>query len=242
MILLAIEIFYFFSKKIDDNINSSEKTKTIELKNYHNSELGFSIKYPDKIPFYFIIDCISENIEHPELVPIKIFEDNANGVVYFEPEYFYTDNSVWDQGSQSYNYVGECKKITTNLKTIKNGEYYYSERGAIYIKNVKNDNELNKFIKDHYTQMSVKPPGCFFGRKEVWKNQVGVYNVEITGLDDNPDSADFSCWNRTKYFLLYYPEKQKLMTVNFGQEWPFVDKFLGNHDYSEDMINSFKFD
>ncbi len=206
----------------------SADTETINLVTYRNSKLGFSIKIPDKISFDYINNPNAcPDLKHPLFVNTKIFEDNTNGVVYILPEYFY--NNLNDK---------VCEKIIANLETIKDGRYYYAEVSAIYIKNVKNDAELNQFVKDRLSWASNGTHGCFAGEKKAWKNQNGVYEVALGGviLDDKsePGPDNFSCVTMSDYYLLYYPEKQKVMTINFGQASPFGD--------TQDMIDSFRFE
>ncbi len=113
----------------------------------------------------------------------KVFEDNANNVVYLVPEYSY--GVTEDQTKQA-----SCRKSTYSLQRIRDeiegkgaeGNYVSSPGNpilgvAIRVKNVKNDAELNKFIKDNYGS------GCLIASKTPWEQQKGVYEITIKGED-----------------------------------------------------------
>jgi len=251
--LLNKKVAVSVSQKEDvkkEEIQKEEKTAPIipiqpkeEWKKFINTESGFSIKYPEMV--YGVYKCSPQK---PFYVPLKVFEDNENGIVYITEEYYYDD---WD--SELQDNAGSCKKIVNSLK------YLNSQREIIIdindkaslnynpfltkvfiIKNIKNDIELNKFIKDNYG------PGCFAGEKELWK-QVGVYEIKIKGEDWGPktDLGITSCpWNYT-YKILYAPEKNKLMSINLGQECGFGTKYISEESYKcydNEMIDSFRFE
>ena len=210
---------------------------------YTNSELGFSIKYPEMV--YGIYRCSPKK---PFWVPLKVFEDNENGIVYITEEYCYEEK--YDRELDKY--IGPCEKIINSLESLK------SQRETVMnvndkvslncnpfltkvfiIKNIKNDAELNEFIKDNYGK------GCFAGNKKLWK-QSGVYEIKVKGEDWGPKTnlGNTTCPCNYTYKILYAPEKNKLMSVNLGQECQF-----GTDHNSEDykcydyaMINSFQFE
>ena len=211
-------------------------------KTYTNSKLGFSIKYPEMV--YGVYKCSPQK---PFYVPLKVFEDNENGIAYITEEYYYSD---WDNELQNNN--GPCEKIINSL------EYLKSQRETIIdindkvslnynpfltkvfiIKNIKNDSELNKFIKDNYGS------GCFAQNKKPWK-QNGVYEVEIESKDRNEetDLGTTTCPINYTYKILYAPEKNKLVSVNLGQECGFGTNYDSENYkcYDNEMINSFKFE
>lgn len=220
---------YFLSKKESVPISQKEVQKKENTaiptipeeiwKTYTNSQLGFSIKFPQIV--CGLNGCSNETI----WVPVKIFEDNENGIVFITEEYYY-DN--WDRESQTK--TGSCEKTFNSLESLQGWR--------ILIEDIKSESELNKFVKDNYGQ------GCFAGKKELWK-QEGVYEIRIEGEDWGPktDLGTTTCpWNYT-YKILYAPEKNKLMSVNLGQECEFgTDLSSQSYKcYDEEMIDSFRF-
>lgn len=209
---------------------------------YVSSELGFSIKYPEMV--YGVNRCDSEK---PFWVPLKIFEDEENGIVYITEEYYY-DN--WD--SELQNNTGPCEKITNSFKSLNEQRaiivdindkislnYNPFLTKVLVIKNIKNDAELNKFIKDNYGM------GCFVEKKELWV-QKGVYEIKIKGedWDKGADLGMTTCPYNYVYKILYAPKKNKLMLVNLGQECGFETNYnLESYKcYDDEIVNSFKFE
>lgn len=208
---------------------------------YTNPQLGFSIKYPQMV--YGVYRCSPDK---PFYVPLKVFEDNENGIVYIAEEYYYDD---WDSKSQSN--TGLCKKIIHSLESLKkeretivdvndkvrvNANPFLTR--VFVIKNVNNDSELNKFIKDSHGQ------GCFAEKKEPWK-QNDVYEIEIRGEDwDKADLGTTTCPLHYKYKILYAPGKNKVVSVILGQECGFGTNPASESYkcYDEEMIDSFKFE
>jgi len=210
---------------------------------YTNTELGFSIKYPQMV--YGTYGCSPNK---PFYVPLKVFEDNKNGIVYITEEYYYDD---WDIKSQSN--TGPCKKITYSLESLQNeeknatfsdGSHYPGWKPflgwKILTNNVKNNIELNKFIKDTYGS------GCFVEKKNPWKSQEGVYKIEIKGedWDKGADLGTTTCPINYKYEVLYIPEKNKLVSVGLGQECGFTTNLTSESYkcYDDKMINGFRFE
>jgi len=191
---------------------------------YINDELGFSIDIPDKV--YGSYYCEPKKVIQ---VPVKVFEDNENGVVYISQEYHY--QSKFD--SELRKHVGECKKIILSKSNYSGW--------AIVIKTVENEDELDKFIKENYGS------GCEAKDKKFWEtdyNQSGVYDISVGGEGDNMKTnlGNTSCagaWT-IRYKVLYFPEKNKVMSVKLGQEPTF---FNNSHTvaYDERMISSFRF-
>jgi len=195
---------------------------------YVNDEFGFSIDIPDKVCGWY--SCEPRKAIQ---VPVKIFEDNENGIVYISQEYYYI--SKFDSALRKH--MGECKKTIERPKGLKPRLGW-----AIVIKTVENEDELDKFIKENYGS------GCEAKDKKFWEtdyNQSGVYNISIGGEGDNMKTnlGTTSCagaWT-TRHKVLYFPEENKVMSVKLGQEPTF---FNNSHTaaYDEKMIDSFKFE
>ena len=109
---------------------------------------------------------------------------------------------------------------------------------AILIRSIKDEGELDKFIKEIYGS------GCSAGNKQPWEQQDGVYEISVSA--DGTTLGDTTCpidWmNRIK--VLYAPEKNKLMSVILGQECTFSTNPYSKpyQCYDEEMINSFRFE
>ncbi|MBU4368506.1 hypothetical protein KJ575_02210 [Patescibacteria group bacterium] len=192
---------------------------------YTNTELGFSIKYPQMV--YGTYGCSPNK---PFYVPLKAFEDNINGIVYITEEYYYDD---WDRESQTK--TGPCEK---NFYSIESLQETPVSGWRILIEDIKSESELNKFVKGNYGK------GCFVGEKELWK-QEGVYEIRIEGEDWGPETnlGTTTCPLNYTYKVLYAPEKNKVMSVDLGQECDFgTDHDSENYKcYDYEMIDSFRF-
>ncbi len=214
---------------------------------YVSSDLGFSIDIPDKA--YCSYMCFDSEITQ---VPITIFEDIENKVAYVSEKYYYKTK----RDDQSDKYIESCEKIIYSLKLLKEKNEYRKEflidgvfrpmlRGAIIMKTVKNDDELDEFIKENYG------PGCHVGDKKFWKKhlyQEGVYDVSVRGEinDKNTTLRTTSCevaWT-TIYKVLYFPKKNKIMSVILGGDCCYGTNPHSQpyQCYDEKMVNSFRFE
>ena len=251
---------YFLNKKEPVLVSQKEDTKKEEVQKgeepapviptppeekwvkYISSELGFSIEYPEMV--YGIYKCSPKK---PFYVPLKVFEDNENGIVYITEEYYYND---WDNETQSN--TGSCKKIINSLEYLKSQReitigindkaslnYNPFLTKVFVIKDIKDDIELDEFIKDNYGS------GCFANSKKLL-GENGVYEIEIEGEDWNKgtDLGTTTCPINYVYKVLYAPEKNKAMSVNLGQECGFGTQYISEESYKcydHEMIDGFKF-
>lgn len=205
---------------------------------YVSSELGFSIEYPEMV--YGLDKCSPQK---PFYVPLRVFEDKKNGIVYITEEYYYND---WDNETQSK--TGSCKKIINSLELLQE-EKEEMQKGefslwwkpllgwAISIRNIKNDIELDKFIKDNYGSE------CFVKDKVFWK-QSKIYDINIQGKE-YLEGINPNCPLNYVYKVLYDPEKNKAMSVKLGQECGFGTQYISEESYKcydDEMIDSFKFE
>lgn len=244
IILLIGSAFFCFNldKQNSDLESDFTLTSSEEIwKDYNSTELSFSIKIPKIV--YGVDRCFSNRTIW---VPVKVFEDKENGIAYITQEYYY-DN--WD--SKLQNHTESCKKIIRTIDSLKEEREVVVQINdkvqtnanpfltwVIIIKDINNDAELNKFIKDTYGF------GCFIEKKEPWK-QEGVYEIKIKGedWDEGTDLGNTTCPFNYTYKILYAPEKNKIMSVNLGQECGFTTdpNFKLYKCYDEEMIDSFEF-
>ena len=238
--ILAISglIFYFSKDKNIDVTNSVKNEENEQVLNnvkwidYNNTELGFSMKFPEEV--FGLYKCSSPK---KFIVPLKVFEDNQNGVIYLTPEYYY--RAEWNKESQEY--VGPCEKITYSLPLLRNEieERHIDKLSlgwAIAIKSIKEESEIDAFVKEVYG------PGCSAGHKTSWL-QSGVYEISVSA--DGTDLGNTTCligWMSSKK-VLYSPEKGKLISVILGQECTFSTDYnepKSYRCYDQEIINSFK--
>lgn len=202
-------------------------------KTYTNSELGFSIKYPKMV--YGVYRCSPNK---PFYVPLKVFEDNSNGTVYVAEEYYY-DN----RDSNTQNNTETCKKNIYSLESLTKEKESYGNpflSRVFVIKSIKNDTELNEFIKTTYGS------GCSVEKKTPWEPQGGVYKIDVKGegWDKTTDFESTTCHLPMSTLIILYDNTMgKFMSVNLGQECGFgTDPSLQPYKcYDEEMINSFRF-
>ncbi len=234
-------------EKSEDELQENVLPEVIWIK-YVNSQLGFSIDVPDKV--HGCYRCYPKKVIE---APVKVFEDNENDIVYISQRHYY--EAEYD--SRLRKYIRDCEKIEYSLEIFK---YEYTEwknfldgfsvlkpflGWAIVVKTIKNEDELDEFIKENYG------PKCHTGDKEFWKihpYQEGVYDVFVGGETDdkNTNLRATSCragWvGRIK--LLYFSEKNKVMAVSLGSECTFQTnpQLQPYQCYDEEMINSFRFE
>lgn len=186
---------------------------------YHNDKLGFEIKYPEKVL------SLRSNCHYDALVPVKFFEDLDNDAVYLSTEYVYQKNT---------NNVS-CEKIYNTLdlqRSLKDWEDELFPRWRIVVKNIYNDNELDRFINDFYGQK------CHLGEKTPTP-QAGVY--DIATKYDGKELGESDCFLNFMGEFKYYPKKNKAITWNIGQDWVFWGDTDYDISYDEEMADSFRF-
>jgi hypothetical protein len=196
-------------------------------KTYINETLGFKIKYPEIIYKYFNASCKKENGNDNTgggFVPVKIFEDNKNKVVYIATEYYYKLNQ---EGSV-------CEKIDNTLDLLKENQNPDDfVKWKIVLKDIHNENELNQFIKGYFEE------GCKLAEKKP-AIQNGVFDVYITG-DNNKWGPDEGCWINWMIEFKYYPLKNKIAAWDMGQEYMFLAEPKYYLTFDEEIADSFRF-
>ncbi|MFA5368755.1 MAG: hypothetical protein WC303_01955 [Candidatus Paceibacterota bacterium] len=233
--LIFIGGFLFFSNKkekapvINNPNNGIITPKLIDTSswtNYANAQLGFSIIIPLEINGK--VRCSDMQATN---VPVKVFADNSNGLVYISQAYYY---DAWDQAQQKM--TDQCKKITPTLDSLRDG---YILGWKIVINDIKNDEDILKYVKENFG------PTCSITDRGLQKD--GNYQISIKGRDltENGEvTMDPTCLTNFVYKILYSQEKQKLMSVALGQECSFgTDPSVQSsyQCYDNTMIQSFKF-
>ena len=241
VLLVAGGVGYYLHKtsqeekeKLEEKEAPGEKPES-ELKSlsgtwnfYTNYKLGFSMKVPKEMLHGHgsckWVDAEKSYRLKEALVPIKIYEDIDDNVVYISSEYFY---ELTEARGEKY-----CNKVINSLELIKESNYWPSWK--IVVREVANDSELEQFIKERYGF------GCGLGQKTPTK-QEGVYSVGIDtgGARDIDEAMEIGCVVNYRTVLKYLPAKNKVISWNLGQ----ADTFSGREDvvYDAEMFNSFNF-
>lgn len=241
----------WFSQQQIPSYQSSEikipekvKDETADWLVYQSPSMGFSIKIPPTERG--LNRCIDKGETEVNFsVPLKVFEDNKNSVVYIVPEYYYDFNSKTGPTGAAEQ-VGPCKKIEYDSLDSLNASPsspYYSSGGsldpfagrAIHIGGVNNDNDIVKFLNNTYDGE------CFIRSRELWGKQEGVYKLEVSGeiVDSSEDRPTLTCPIGMNDVVLYASGKGKAMFLDMGQECAFVDVNWNCYDFK--MIDSFRF-
>ncbi len=233
--LIFIGGFLFLSNKkekapVINNPNNGVVTPkpidTSSWTNYTNTQLGFSIMIPLEINGK--VRCSDAQATN---VPVKIFEDNSNGIVYISQSYYY---DAWDQAQQKI--TNQCKKITSTLDSLRGGDIL---GWKITINNIKDNEDILKYIKANF--------GSTCSIVDKFLQNDGNYQITIKGRDltENGEvTMDSTCLTNFVYKILYSQEKHKLMSVVLGQECKFgTDPSVQSsyQCYDDTMIQSFKF-
>lgn len=231
VIIIALFLFYKLQSKniLNNQNNQSNEIKIIDTSDwikYTNTELGFSMLIPRETNG--MVRCSNMSAVN---VPVRIFEDNQNGVVYISQEYYY---DAWDNDSQKF--TDQCQKIFLALESLKSNNIL---AWKIIINNPKNEADVLKYVKDNFGTT------CIIKDKDLLPN--GDYKISLIGSDTgNKDEPWYgSCMLNFHYKIIYSPEKHKLMSVALGQECKFGTNpavASSYQCYDDTMIQSFKFE
>jgi hypothetical protein len=235
LILLFIQgLICCSKKKVVTIVNQEPQTiknqrKPVDTSNwntYINKQLGFSIETPPEV--YSSFHCGSD------FEPVRILEDNADESVYIFQDYY-------DNGQD-----GQCLKIVRSLddliKETGVAPFDYFPKPIfgwdIMVNDVKNDQDVLKYVKQNFGST------CIISSKEL--QQDGSYQIVITGSDGGKDGGPWygTCSLDFAHKVIYLPQKNKMMSVQMGQECTFQNSDpVSSSDYQcydEDMIKSFK--
>lgn len=239
--IIIIPTFLPFLIKKESEVKTVNQGVVTNIKNsvdtsnwteYYNSQLGFSIKIPPES--YGMYRCSPRKAIS---VPVKVFEDNSNNVVYIAEEYYY------DSYSYGTNKEGECEKIIQSLKSFKEVAKEVEAQKPllgwkIIINKVKDKEEVLKYIKENFGSQ------CIIQSELLKEN--GNYEILLIGEGKAEGDPWYgSCSLGSAYKIIYSPDKQKMMSVVLGQEGTFQTnpEEPSTYQYYEDeMLKSFKFE
>ncbi|MFA7676021.1 MAG: hypothetical protein WCY28_01250 [Candidatus Shapirobacteria bacterium] len=196
--------------------------------NLYTNKLGFSLTLPKIIS----IPICQKNegsygLGGNEEVSLNLFE--KGDTIYFAGEYFYNVTGGENTPEGNFIWTG-CQKTTNTFEEINKGNFP-SSRMKIYVTNIKDDSELEQFIKSKYGS------GCQLGEK-TQSTTTGTFDVKILsdgkGLDESLCPINFAI--KTKY----NQNKGKLVIFELGQACNFYNETNKNCD-DLDIVNSLKF-
>jgi len=236
-----------------------QQSKTSELKPldnvwnlYSNQDYGFSIKVPKEVADA-PCEWSREKGDHSYRinwgkygsisVPIKVLEDDNK--IYITEEWVYQLTGETKENGKSF--YSNCEKRETDLELLGYENRFPLEKGKwllkpftweITTKRVKNDKEINFFIKDYFGE------GCELGEKKE-SSHPGVLVLEINGYyNEKTNEINPNCMLNYMYVLRYIPKTKTVFAWSGGQEATFQvsdrDKGLFKEPiYDNEMVESF---
>lgn len=227
----------------DDSPNATSLTDVTTVDDtwstYTSHENGFYINIPrTMMHMYGSCKWNEENGDHsyrPELayVPVAIFEDGDT--VYISSDYYHvlsgeTRETSADGGTRLF--FSDCQAVTNSLELLRDPENQYQQKWAIVTAQIRDDEELDAFIKDRYG------PGCSLGEKTP-SSQEGVYDISIQG--DGLDLSESQCPINYRTVVKYYPAGERVVAWDTGQATTFAADASYAVTYDQEMIDSFRF-
>jgi hypothetical protein len=206
---------------------------------YTDHRLGFSIQVPHMmVSPYGSCKWVEENGSHsyqpePSYVPVKVFEDGDT--TYIAGEYYYEltgETKETSADGTTRTFFSECQVVTNSLELLRNPENHYQTKWEIVVREVRDDDELDAFIKSRYGS------GCSLGERIV-SGQDGVYDVRIQG--DGKGLSETRCPLNYATVVKYYPAGDKVIAWNLGQGPTFVADVAYPVTYDREMVDSFRF-
>jgi hypothetical protein len=206
---------------------------------YINHQVGFSIKIPRTLvsPYGSCawVEGSGDGSYRPELsyVPVAVFEDGQT--TYIAGAYYHELSGVTKKTSAAggtRTFFSECQAVTNNLDLLRDSENPYQTRWKIVAEQVRNDAELEAFIKARYGS------GCSLGEK-AGSSQDGVYDVRVEG--DGKDLSETKCPLNYRTVVKYYPAGNKVIAWDLGQAVTFAATLDYSVTHDQEMVESFRF-
>jgi hypothetical protein len=200
-----------------------------QMIDYVNNKLKFSIQIPKTAANLYgsctWVEDGDKSSYRPKLAftPVKVFEDENSVYIAFEYSYELTGRSSAD----SHTYFKGCKKVENSIIKLQQERQTWN----IISKQVKNDTELESFIKQRFGS------ACRLGGKTI-TDQPGVFSVKVIG--DGKDLEFSQCILNYMFVIKYAPSIQRVFTFDRGQSFDFPKTLDYSAVYDDDMENSFK--
>lgn len=217
-------------------IKSTESTlieKDANNNLYTNNKFGFSLIIPktanqgscQKIDDSYTLNSSQE-------IPLTFFENQD--IIYIAGEYFHklTGEQKIPQGEGYLFKFSGCQKTSTTFELINQKDNYSISSFKIYTADIKNDSELEQFIKSKYGS------GCKLGEKTQSKN-TDIYDIKILG--DGKDLGETKCPINFMVKTKYNQTKGKLVIFELGQACNLIKDQKTYNCYDNDIVDSLKF-
>lgn len=200
----------------EKNTDTNGTAQKVSWKDYSNSQIGISFKYPENI--YGGTPRIVEDYQNQSIY--LVFGDVVDiGLLREETKLEITDNPI--TGAANDYWV--VNKPSSGWKIVT--------------KSVQSENELNDFIKENYGSK------CIAKNRKV-SQQEDNYEIELNNYEDlngNPtDLGSATCPVNYVYKILYYPKINKAISIKLGQECNFGYDVTGHDCYDQQMIDSIR--
>ncbi|MBD3300381.1 MAG: hypothetical protein GF347_03440 [Candidatus Moranbacteria bacterium] len=200
----------------DESFNSSENQST------NTKKTGAEIKSLDEIWNLYINYDLGFRIKVPKQSngsKVKIIEEGK--IVYLVD----TSAQMWSNQDS----VEEARKKADVYEKI-NGVSF-----AIFVEQVKNDQELENFLQKVYY------PGCEIGSKKPFNNNPDIFSVRFKNYKTQEEQEE-KCYINGRFMILYSPNQGKVATWGMGQANTFKTKINGQKTtLDDDITNSFEF-
>ncbi|MBD3245246.1 MAG: hypothetical protein GF335_04615 [Candidatus Moranbacteria bacterium] len=200
----------------DESFNSGENPST------NTKKTGSKIKSLDEIWNLYINYDLGFQIKVPKKSngsQVKIIEEGK--IVYLVD----TSAEMWSNQDN----VEQARKKTNVYEKI-NGVSF-----AIFVEEVKNDQELENFLQKVYY------PGCEIGSKKPFNNNPDIFSVRFKTYKTQEEWEE-KCHINGRFIILYSPNQGKVATWGMGQANTFKTKINGQKTTLDDNItNSFDF-
>jgi hypothetical protein len=207
--LIGVMVFSLINR---EDLQNKTNEEGIEWNLYHNTELGFSINIPSKVAT--IYKCL--DVAEKEYVPVRVFEDNENGLVYITLEYYYNE---------------DCEKEIISEELLE--EPFFGWK--ISIDDINSEDDILSIVRNDFGS------SCVIDTME--ENEIGEYEITLKGTDWSSENGWGNCFIDYAYNILYSKESNKLMSVIQGQECTFgtYPYSVPYYCYDNDIVKSFSF-
>jgi hypothetical protein len=213
---------------IEKNRNSCGCEACDTWKEYNNTKLGFTMKYPKYTSVMTSTVCDNNDLneeadgfdsintmreQEVEQVGLQ-FKDS----IYIVPKYYLSKTN-------------KCHKILNTGNALGKDE---KSEPTMFFPVVRNEEAVTKFLKDHWGK------NCIITKKKE-SDQNGVYDIEFGDKDTggfNPNIEE-GCQSNGRVEIRYAPFKQRMMVWPIGQDCSIASGTVACAD--EEILKSFRF-
>ncbi len=199
---------------------------------YTNNKFGFSLTIPKFASGS--VECKKEPDSYrPNSgnVSINFFENKET--IYLAADNFYSLTGE-QKTSEGISNFSRCEKLKTNFELIEEDKVSSGNITSlkIYAANIKNDEELEQFIKSKYGS------GCKLGKKTKI-DTTEAFDVSILG--DGKELGESECPMNFMVKLRYNQTKGKLVLFELGQACNLAKNSTGDSCYDSKIVDSLNF-